>query len=186
MMGEVRVERAATKALSSHEIHRAGWQPHDTWWVVQSGMLRLWRADDFGSVLVEHPTGVSVEIPLPVWFGVKSRRPELESRVFFGIQGPIGDDVLTISRPGEGPRRTDRRLRVAIGAQRYSYAASGPWMSGQSSLVREGDDAVVFRRRWPGRDALQDQASPVEETVAAVLTVANAHDRVTPRWVKLI
>lgn len=171
---------------SEVEVRRDGWVPHVAFWDLTAGHLKMWHTEDRASVRVEHPSDISAEIGLPVWWGVHSYRPDLEHLVVDGVTSVLDGEPFVIAMPRRGVRRANRTVFIEVGRRSYSYAACGVWMSGRSRLVREADGVTIYRRNWWGRDLLLVEASPVEETLAALLYVARAHERVTPWWVKAV
>lgn len=185
-MGLTRIALVWTRDLPAVEVSREGWVPHVAFWELPAGHLKMWRAEDWGAVRVEHPSGIQAEVDLPVWWGVHSHRPDLEPTVVDGVNTVLDGEPVVIAMPRRGVRRANRTVFITVGPRSYAYAASGLWMSGRSGLVREADGVTIYRRTWPGGDLLLDEASLVEEALAAILDVANVHERVTPWWVKAV
>ncbi len=158
----------------------SGWKPHVAWIETPAGLVRLFRRDDDSACRVDGVGVPEIVAPMSAWWGVGSRRPEIEAQLRAGIEVNANGSLVKVRMPQRGWRRRNRVLYIEVeGGAEYAYRRRGPLIIGGSGLEATSNGRLVYHRLGVREhDFFAEDATPLEIALAGLMIVTNSHARV--------
>lgn len=159
-------------------VREDGWSRVFTW-RTQHGRVDLWSDQyGYGPVRVTGegvPAAVLRIEPVAETKRQSRGRGRAEGDLVVGVAAEIEDRAIAFSMPRRGVLRCHRTLFVTIDGMECRYR---PRSVGSSELIRPDETPILRTRIWRG-PLLDDDATPLEVTVAGLCYIADFHARVT-------